>query len=120
VAKASRARDRLDADRLVDGVRGQRHHGAQGLRIGGCIVERDRAAVAVADQHAIFDAEVGQQARQDVVRLDLHVAQAGIGGRRDRSVGRKALSIHSLRLSDSSLHRRCVGYPIGLRHLTAI
>ena len=53
----ARAMDRGDADRLVDGVRRYRHHGAQRFGIGSGIVQRDRAAVAVADQHAILDAE---------------------------------------------------------------
>ena len=59
----ARAPDGIDADRFVDGVRGQRHHGAQRLGIGGGVVERDRAAVAVADQHAILDRRAWPAAR---------------------------------------------------------
>ena len=77
--------DGIYADRLVDGVRSQRHHGAQRLGIRCRVVERDRAAVAVADQHTILDAEPAQQARQDVIGFDLHVAHAGIAGPRARA-----------------------------------
>ena len=37
------------------------------------------------DQHAVLDSESLQQARQDLVSLDLHVAQAGIGRPRARA-----------------------------------
>src|SRR5476649_248283 len=73
------ALDGDDANRLVDCVRSDRHHRAQRLGIGGGVVEGDRAAVAVADQHAILDRQSREQARQHVVGLDLHVALAGIG-----------------------------------------
>jgi len=77
--RRARASDGLDADRFVDRMRRQGHDRAQRLRVGGGIVQCDRAAVAVADQHAILDAEGRQQAWQDVVGLDLHVAEPRIG-----------------------------------------
>jgi hypothetical protein len=57
------AMDGGDADRLVDRMRGDRHHRAQRLGIGGGVVEGDGAAVAVADQNAILDRQCREQAR---------------------------------------------------------
>ena len=83
--------DAVDRDGFVDGVGGQRHHRTQRLGIRRGVVERDRAAVAMADQHAVGDGERLEQVRQHVVGLDLHVADARIGRPRARAAISRAV-----------------------------
>src|SRR5690349_1293648 len=94
------ANNGLQADRFVDRVRSERHHRTQGRRIGGRVVQRDRSAVAVADQHAILDRERREQLGQHLVGLDLHVFDAGIGGPRARLAIGGAVVDHAVALQD--------------------
>ena len=92
--------DGSDADRLVDCVRRQGHHGAQRLGIGGGVVERDGAAVAVADQDAVVDFECGEKLGQHDIGLDFHIGEARIGRPRARLAVGGAVVDHAGALQD--------------------
>ena len=93
--------DRIDRHILDDEMRRHQHQPAHAMVLHAAAVDRgDRGAVAVADQQSLTEADRVEQARQNLLRLDMHEIERAGQLARD-SIGRSRRATRRTRRSRS-------------------